>query len=415
MTKKAVVVGGSMGGMLAGNMLVRQGWTVDVLERSASGLEARGAGIVPQRSLLEALARAGVEVRPDIGIRVLKRAAYDKQGRAFATHAYDQYTTSWGLLYNLLRDAFPRQHFHTGRNVVKVLQDQNSVAAMTEDGTRFEADLLIGADGMRSTVRRELFPETQPRYVGYIAWRGMLEERHVTPDFVEKCFSSFNFCFPAGEELIGYPVAGADSSVEVGQRRFNIMWYRPVTPGKDLQAMLVGSDGVFYENGVPPLLVRPELVAAMKADAERAFPPMFANLIAQMEGMFFQAIYDLESEQIGTGKAAVIGDAAFVARPHCGAGVSKAAADAVSLADALARSSSVEEAIQAFSAERVPEGKAAVAWAARLGSYLQMDKTGHRRADYSPDRPPVSQYFVIQNTGIELAEAYQLSPTSETA
>ena len=115
--KKAIIVGGSMAGMLAGNMLIRQGWAVEILERTKEGLEARGAGIVPQRSLLAALGHAGVTVRPDIGIRLIKRVAYDRAGVAFATHPYDQYSTSWSLLYNLLRDAFPAQHFHAGRNV----------------------------------------------------------------------------------------------------------------------------------------------------------------------------------------------------------------------------------------------------------------------------------------------------------
>ena len=55
--KKAIIVGGSMGGMLAGNILIRQGWAVEILERTREGLEARGAGIVPQRSLLAALGR----------------------------------------------------------------------------------------------------------------------------------------------------------------------------------------------------------------------------------------------------------------------------------------------------------------------------------------------------------------------
>jgi 2-polyprenyl-6-methoxyphenol hydroxylase-like FAD-dependent oxidoreductase len=64
-----------MAGVLAGNMLIRQGWAVEILERSKDGLEGRGAGIVPQRSLLTALGRAGVTVRPDIGIRVTKRVA----------------------------------------------------------------------------------------------------------------------------------------------------------------------------------------------------------------------------------------------------------------------------------------------------------------------------------------------------
>jgi 2-polyprenyl-6-methoxyphenol hydroxylase-like FAD-dependent oxidoreductase len=402
--KMAIIVGGSMAGMLAGNMLIRQGWEVEILERTKGGLEGRGAGIVPQRSLLAALGRAGVTVDPNIGIRVTKRVAYDRTGVAFATHQYDQYSTSWSLLYNLLRDAFPMQHFHAGRNVKEVLQDERRAIAVVDDGTTFEGDLLIGADGMRSVVRRALFPETQPQYVGYLAWRGMLEERDASAEFVESCFSALNFSFPNGEELIGYPVAGANGTVDVGQRRFNIMWYRPVPPGPKLRNMFTGTDGVHYEAGIPPSLVRPELIIAMKEEAHRAFSPAFADVIARMEGMFVQAIYDLQSERMGRGKIAIIGDAAFVARPHCGAGVSKAADDAASLATALNTTHLIEDAIAAFSAERTRAGKAAVAWAAHLGSYFQMDRTGHRRSDFSPDRPPISPDYIIQNTGIELSE-----------
>jgi 2-polyprenyl-6-methoxyphenol hydroxylase-like FAD-dependent oxidoreductase len=402
--KKAIIVGGSMAGMLAGDMLIRQGWAVDILERTRLGLEARGAGIVPQRSLLAALKRAGVTVRADIGIRITKRVAYDRAGTAFATHHYDQYSTSWSLLYNLLRDAFPAQHFHPGRNVSAIAQDSDGAVAIFDDGTKFEGDLLIGADGMRSMVRRSLFPEIQPRYAGYLAWRGMLEERHATPEFVENCFSALNFSFPAGEELIGYPVAGPNDTVDVGRRRFNVMWYRPVPPGAELRDMFTGTDRVHYETGIPPSLVRPELVSAMKEEAHRLLPPVFANIIARMEGMFVQAIYDLQSDLMGRGRVAIIGDAAFVARPHCGAGVSKAADDAASLASALSANNRIEDAVAAFSAERTKAGTAAVEWAAHLGSYFQMDRTGHQRADFDPDRPPISPEYIIQHTGIELSE-----------
>jgi 2-polyprenyl-6-methoxyphenol hydroxylase-like FAD-dependent oxidoreductase len=402
--KKAIIVGGSMAGMLAGNMLIRQGWAVEILERTKEGLEARGAGIVPQRSLLAALGRAGVTVRPDIGIRLVKRVAYDRAGVAFATHPYEQYSTSWSLLYNLLRDAFPAQHLHAGRNVSEVVQDGDRAVAILSDGTKVEGDLLIGADGMRSVVRQALFPQVQPRYVGYLAWRGMLEERHAAPEFVESCFSSLNFSFPKGEELIGYPVAGPNGAVEVGRRRFNIMWYRPVAPGPELRNMFTGTDGVHYETGIPPHLVRPELVAAMKEEAYDLFPSVFATIIARMEGMFVQAIYDLESDLMGRGRIAIIGDGAFVARPHCGAGVSKAADDAAGLVDALNTNERIEDAIAVFSAERTKAGSAAVKWAAHLGSYFQTDRTGHQRADFNPDRPPITPEYIIQHTGIELSE-----------
>jgi 2-polyprenyl-6-methoxyphenol hydroxylase-like FAD-dependent oxidoreductase len=401
--KKAIIVGGSMAGVVAGNLLVRQNWSVDILERTSGGLEGRGTGIVPQRSLLSALSRAGVTVRPDIGIHLVKRVAYDRAGVPFATHPYEQYSTSWSLIYNLLRDALPQRHFHSGRNVVQVVYDQACATAITDDGRRFEGDMVIGADGMRSTVRRILFPEIEPQYAGYLAWRGMLEEHHANPDFVKRCFSSLNFSFPAGEELIGYPVAGATGSVEIGRRRFNIMWYRPVAPGGDLRDFFTGTDGVHYETGIPPQLVRPELISAMKEEAYRLLPSVFANVIGRMDGMFVQAIYDLRSEQIGKGRIALIGDAAFVARPHCGAGVAKAADDAVALATALEVTEDIETAVGAFSAERIRAGKAAVDWAAHLGSYFQMDKTGHRLADFS-DGPPISPEYIIKHTAIELSE-----------
>lgn len=402
--KKAIIVGGSMGGLLAGNMLIRQGWAVEIVERTREGLEARGAGIVPQRSLLAALKRAGVIVRPDIGIHIQKRVAYDRAGNVFATHGYEQYATSWSLLYGLLRKNFPAEHFHAGGNVAEVTQDRCGAAVVLSDGSKLEGDLVIGADGMRSTVRGALFPEIQPRYVGYLAWRGMLEERDATPKFVEACFSALNFSFPDGEELIGYPVAGPDSSVEPGKRRFNIMWYRPVSPGVELRDMFTGVDGVYYEHGVPPSRVRRELITAMKKEAHQLFPPAFANVIERMQGMFVQAIYELESESVGRGRVAIIGDAAFVARPHCGAGVSKAADDAVSLSDSLEKNDRVEDAVVAFSAARTVAGRAAVKWAAHLGSYFQMDQTGHRRADFDSKRPPVSPEFIIKHTGIELSE-----------
>ena len=156
-------------------------------------------------------------------------------------------------------------------------------------------------------------------------------------DFVENCFSALNFCFPKGEELIGYPVAGANGTVDVGQRRFNIMWYRPVAPGTELRNMFTGTDGVHYETGIPPSLVRPELIKAMKEQAHRVFPPMLADVIERMDGMFVQAIYDLESERMGRGRIATHRRC----RIRCTAALrsrrSKAADDAAGLAAALKR------------------------------------------------------------------------------
>jgi 2-polyprenyl-6-methoxyphenol hydroxylase-like FAD-dependent oxidoreductase len=401
--KSAIIVGGSMGGLLVGNMLLRQGgWTIKILERTKGGFQARGAGIVPQRSLLAALSRAGVIVRPNFGIHIAKRVAYDRNGSVVATHPYEQYATSWLLLHNLLLERYPWENYHVGYNITAVAQDGHSASVILDDGTKLEADLVIGADGMRSTVKGTLFPDVQPQYVGYLAWRGMLEERHATSEFVDACFSALNFSFPTSEELIGYPVAGNDGSVEVGQRRFNIMWYRPVSSGGEFRQMFTGANGAYYPTGIPPSLVRPELVAAMKNDARSLLPRLFSSVIERMEGMFVQAIYDLQSNRMGAGRIALIGDAAFVARPHCGAGVSKAADDAASLVDALERCDRVDDAIEAFSSERTPAGCAAVKWAARLGSYFQTESD--RTMQYTEGRSAVDPAFIVKYTGVELSE-----------
>ena len=81
---------------------------------------------------------------------------------------------------------------------------------------------------------------------------------------------------------------------------------------------------------------------------------------------------------------ALIGDAAFVARPHVGAGVLKAATDAVALADALEASDSVPEAIRAYEAVRIPVGTATVERARYLGSYLEGSKRASSPAPVLP-------------------------------
>jgi hypothetical protein len=85
----------------------------------------------------------------------------------------------------------------------------------------------------------------------------------------------------------------------------------------------------------------------------------------------------------------------------------KAADDAAHLATALSAHDRVPDAIDLFSAERTKAGQAAVAWAAHLGSYFQMDKSGHRRPDFSPDRPAIGPEYLIQHSGIELSEVRQ--------
>jgi 2-polyprenyl-6-methoxyphenol hydroxylase-like FAD-dependent oxidoreductase len=130
--------------------------------------------------------------------------------------------------------------------------------------------------------------------------------------------------------------------------------------------------GRYYENGIPPDMVRPELITSMRELAKRVLAPQFAELLELTARIYFQAIYDLESPSMARGRIALLGDAAFVARPHCAMGVTKAGLDAESLADALAESGDdIAAGLARYDEEQGEFGRRAVARARYLGAHLE--------------------------------------------
>lgn len=138
-----------------------------------------------------------------------------------------------------------------------------------------------------------------------------------------------------------------------------------------MERLLTDGSGKLYALSIPPPLVSRQVVAEMREAAERLLPPQFSGAMRHIEQPFLQPIYDLESPQMAFGRVALAGDAAFVIRPHVGAGVVKAAQDAAALASALDRGANVEEALRAYESERLGVGRRYVAQARRLGSYLK--------------------------------------------
>jgi len=200
--RRALVIGGSMSGLLAGIMLMRRGWAVDIYERVASELSGRGAGIVAQAELIARLDALGLNTR-DLGVAMTTRQILDREGRIAATIACPQVLTAWERVYRVLRDAFPPEFYHRGIGLVGFAQDAQRVRAQLSDGSTLEADVLIGADGLRSTVRQQCAPEVAPLYAGYVAWRSLLAERDFPPEIHRALFELMTFCLPPGEQFLG--------------------------------------------------------------------------------------------------------------------------------------------------------------------------------------------------------------------
>lgn len=363
-----------MAGLFAGLLLRRAGWDVQIFERSGAEISGRGAGIVTHDELFEILGRCGVDTKAaQVGVFVAGRRVFEQDGRLSAELPLPQVVTSWGHLHHLLRSVFPVEHYHCERNLKRVDDHGDRVVAHFEDGSSAEGDLLIGADGIFSTVRSIFAPEVMPSYVGYVAWRGLVAERDLPQEIRDEVCDYFAFSLPAGEQMLGYPVAGENEAMERGKRRYNFVWYRPAPADGALRDLLTDRDGVQHALSVPPNKIRPELIAALRETATQTLAPQFAQIVATTPQPFIQVIQDLASpKMIMAPRTVIIGDAAFVARPHVGMGVTKAAADAAALVDALTqRPDDITAALNDFATQRQAFGEAVVRRARQLGSYMQ--------------------------------------------
>lgn len=397
---KAVIVGGSLGGLFAGNLLLRAGWDVQVYERAAEALRSRGAGIVTHPELMVSLEKAGVAVDETIGVKVGERITLGSDGRRVATLNMPQTFAAWSRLYGVLRSVFPDERYHNDHHLVSFSQDERGVEARFANGQRATGDILIAADGARSSVRQALLPEARPLYAGYVAWRGLVEEAALSPVALRELFPFFAFCLPTREQMIGYPVAGGNDAVAAGERRYNYVWYRPAAEATTLRDLLTDAEGKVWHDGIPPPLIREEQREAVRAAARNILAPQFAELVEKTENLFFQPIYDLECLRMAQGRVALLGDAAFVARPHCGMGVTKAAGDAVALTDCLRRSGDPVAALRAYEGPRVDFGRRLVKQGRQLGAYMQAQlRTEAERAAAERERAPVT---VMEETAVPL-------------
>ena len=373
---KALIIGGSIAGLFAALLLRRRGVDVVVFERARSELSGRGAGIATHPQILEVLELLGLDTR-ELGVTIDARRMFGPDGRLVAEHARRQTMTSWDRLFTLLRAALPDICYRRGLEFARWEQHGGAVTAHFADRSTATGELLIGADGLRSHVRAAILANQPLRYAGYVAWRALASEHSFPPALHRDLFDALGFCLPPGEQMLGYPVAGPGNDLRPGNRRYNIVWYRPADEAT-LARLLTDISGQHHEVSIPPPLVAGAVIAELNAAADTLLAPQFRDVMSFAERPFLQPIYDIEVPRMSAGRIVLIGDAAFVARPHVGAGVVKAAQDAVALADALATGSDIGPALHAFESVRLPVGRRIVARARDLGAAMQAQHASPR-------------------------------------
>jgi len=320
---RCVVAGGSLVGLSAAIALSRLGFEVTVAERSPARAVDGGGGLGVDVALLREV--TGIDADPPV------------------LHGIDRDGTAWHLLQGWLEEHAARLagvSVRRGTEVSSVIPGgpDRGATVRAATGDAFAADLVVGADGARSTVRATVDPaHPDGGYAGVLLWRTLVDERAMPPAVALP---------PAGEparevyagpfRLVTYPVPGPGGETAVGQRRLNMVWYDPEQRELLHEAGLLDGQTVHgsLAPGALPAPVRQRL--ADFAAARWPSPWREALTLALDTGTVFGTpIVHYKPTRLVTGRVALAGDAAHAASPMVGGGFRQGLYDVLALAQAL--------------------------------------------------------------------------------
>jgi salicylate hydroxylase len=216
---KIVIAGAGIGGLTAGVALLKRGFDVTILEQ-AQALKEIGAGVQLAPNATRVLYQIGVGERleglacepPGKRVRLWNTGQswrlFDLGAASRDIYGFPYFTLHRADLHQALADAvyaLSPNAIHLGEKVEGVKQTGGKVEVTTVQGNVYEADLLIGADGVHSRVRRALFGPDEPVYSGVMAWRGVIDAEKL-PEHLRSAYGT-NWVGP-GAHVIHYPLRG---------------------------------------------------------------------------------------------------------------------------------------------------------------------------------------------------------------
>ncbi|WP_120720661.1 FAD-dependent monooxygenase [Streptomyces hundungensis] len=359
---RVAIVGGSIAGCASALAAHRGGAEeITVFERASDQLADRGVGLAMHNDRYAELEACGYLDPAMPWLQLTRRSWYVRDGaeplgRLVGTLPFPFRTYNWGPLWRELRARVPRSvDFRSGATVERLELDGSEAELSLSGGRAERFDIVVGADGYRSTVRAAACPEVRPQYAGYLAWRGSFPVERL-PDAdrwpVEDCVYAV---FPGGHTVI-YRIPDGR-----GGHRVNWVLYSapPADHGLPLDS----------PTSLPPGTLTDALRARALELADTQLPPFWGQLmhLTEPSELFVQPMYDFTAPRYASGPLVLTGDAATVARPHTGGGAVKALQDATALESALTSAASRSEALAAYDAERSPIGRGMVELGRALG------------------------------------------------
>ncbi|WP_270165035.1 FAD-dependent monooxygenase [Paenibacillus sp. SYP-B4298] len=357
--RHALIIGAGIGGLSTAAALERIGWSVAIYERAPASPRS-GAGIVLAPNALAVLEQLGAagKVR-NRGARVGCAEILRQDGRPITAVPVQQQAQRYGTysylihretLQSVLAGQLERTAVHYGKQLVDLYQQGNEVTAVFADGTSACGQLLIGADGIHSAVRRKLPAAALPaggdalRYAGFTALRGICTLGNLP-------YSS--------EEGGGFEAWGSGLRFglsHLGEGR--VFWFA---------ALNAEAGGQHSPSSAK---------AALLARVQNWYEPVAQAVSATPEAVLLQHdIYDRAPLRCWSfGSVTLLGDAAHPMLPNLGQGGAQALEDAAQLAACLReRPGDVPAALAAYEAARIPRTSRIVRQSRRMGRVAQLE------------------------------------------
>lgn len=339
MTSRAIIIGGGIGGLSAAIALRRAGIDVAVFEQQSDLRKTQvGGGIHMWTNAMRALAQIGLADRVREHGAIVERTEYrTRNGRKLGEwpladlareHGVPDVGITRGELQQLLVDAQDEGSVQAGVTCLGFEQDDGGVVVRLTDGREERGDLLVGADGLRSTVRAQLHGDRPPRYAGYAQLQALADGG---PELL-----------PLGIERIVFGRGNRAVLHHVGGDR--LFWAGAV----------YGPEGSLGK-GQPRKEMLLERFRGWEHPVEAAIERTPEETIVGFD------IYDRPPlERWGEGRVTLLGDAAHPMTTNLSQGGCQAIEDGVVLARCLREHDDVRSALRAYESARIPRTSALV-------------------------------------------------------
>ena len=340
---ETLIVGGSLGGLTTALAVAAKGRSATILERTSRRTQ-RGVAILA----------SGASLRRALGDKALQHVENVLGPDSLTQRTYPQ---AWWDVYSGLRtaaDAEPLITVIEHARIDGIGQDDEAVWAASDDGRTWLAEVLLGADGYRSIVRRHVdVARPTADYAGYVVWLGQsdlppaLIDRAGEPDFVMN-----------GDDMLAtYPLMDRQQRL----RRYGWGWFDPNHNALFRQIGAIEGNEVKYTPGAAD--IPDEIYDAMIRKAAQWEEPWRTGLIAafQNRDVIVTPITEYLPQRVVNGRVALIGDAAHAQTPMTGSGFEEAVADAAALANSLVVNETVTLALQHYEQTRLTDMQRLVA------------------------------------------------------